>query len=214
MKTNNQNNENATEVINNQNSNEMKEQSKVVATPNAEKDNAVETASVEQLNEEKKMGTFNFNTPQVSAVKKYDNEGAYQTLLVMMKRKEQLAVKFYSGKDNIPCAWIESKRVQGFKYQLKSETFQGLMNYLTNGEVTDFDHNPAETDTLPEDADFQRMVLEQFIESNMTIQFKPLFRERPLYISGLLPCYYGKVIFQMKRSDTLLDYLTENQKIA
>ena len=177
-------------------------------------DNAVATASVEQTKETKTMGTFTFNFALSDAVKKYDNEGAYQTLQVMMKRREQLVVKFYSGKDNIPCAWIESKRVQGFKYQLKTETFQGLMAYLTNGEVTDFDRNPAETDTLPEDADFQRMVLEQFIERNMTIQFKPLFRENPLYISGLRPCYCGKVIFQMKRSENLLDYLKENQKIA
>lgn len=45
--------ESANEVINNQNSNEMKEQSKVVATPNAvEIDNAVTTASVEQIKNE------------------------------------------------------------------------------------------------------------------------------------------------------------------
>ena len=214
MKNTKNNKETMNGVINNQNSSEMVEQNPVVATPNAENDNAVEPASVEQLNEEKKMGTFNFNIPQVSAVKKYDNEGAYQTLLVMMNSKEQLTVKFYSGKDGIPCAWVESRRVAGFKYQLKSETFQGLMNYLTKGEVTDFDSNPAATDTVDEGADFQLMVLQELVNEGKTIQYVPLFRENPEYVSAVLPCFKGKVIFRIKRTNDMLDYLRENKQIA
>ena len=72
-----------------------------------------------------------------------------------MNRKEQLTVKFYSGKDNIPCAWIESKRIAGFKYQLKTESFNGLLNYLCKGIVDDFDKNPTEFDTIQEGEDFQ-----------------------------------------------------------
>ena len=128
-----------------------------------ESNNAVATASVEQANNAKTMGTFNFNIPQESAIKKYDNEGAYKTLQAMMNNKEQLVVKFYSSKDGIPCAWIESKRVAGFKYELKSETFQGLMNYLENGNASDFDSNPTKADTLDDGADFQLMVLQAFL---------------------------------------------------
>lgn len=202
--------ENANEVINNQNSNEMKEQNKAVATQNAtENGNAV--ASVKQT---KTMGTFNFNITQDSAVRKYDNEGAYQTLQAMMNSKEQLTVKFYSGKDGIPCAWVESRRVAGFKYQLKSETFQGLMNYLTKGEVTDFDSNPAATDTVDEGADFQLMVLQELVNEGKTIQYVPLFRENPEYVSAVLPCFKGKVIFRIKRTNDMLDYLRENKQIA
>ncbi len=187
----------------------------VVATPNAtESDNAVATASVEQVNNAKAMGTFNFNIPQESAIKKYDNQGAYKTLRAMMNNKEQLAVKFYSSKDGIPCAWIESKRVAGFKYELKSETFQGLMNYLENGSASDFDSNPNKADTLKEGADFQQMVLQKFVESGKTLQYVPLFRENPEYISAVLPCFKGKVMFRIKRTDEMLDYLRENKQIA
>lgn len=197
------------------NNNIMEARNSVVATPNAtESNNAVATASVEQVNNAKAMGTFNFNIPQESAIKKYDNEGAYKTLQAMMNSKELLVVKFYSSKDGIPCAWIESKRVSGFKYELKSETFKGLMNYLENGETSDFDSNPTKADTLDEGADFQQMVLQMFVESGKTLQYVPLFRENPQYLSAVLPCFKGKVMFRIKRTDEMLDYLRENKQIA
>ena len=193
----------------------MEARNSVVATPNAtERNNAVATASVEQVNNSKAMGTFNFNIPQESAIKKYDNEGAYNTLQAMMNNKEQLAVKFYSSKDGIPCAWIESKRVAGFKYELKSETFQGLMNYLNDGNALDFDSNPTKTDTLDEGADFQLLVLQMFVESGKTLQYVPLFRENPQYLSAVLPCFKGKVMFRIKRTNEMLDYLREKKQIA
>ena len=186
-----------------------------VATPNAtESKNAIATASVEQVNNSKAMRTFNFNIPQESAIKKYDNEGAYNTLQVMMNSKELLVVKFYSSKDGIPCAWIESRRVAGFKYELKSETFQGLMNYLESGNTSDFDSNPSKADSLGEGADFQQMVLQMFVESGKTLQYVPLFRENPQYLSAVLPCFKGKVMFRIKRTDEMLDYLRENKQIA
>lgn len=192
----------------------MTDRNAKVATPNTvENNNAVATASVEQ-SKVNNMGTFNFNIPQESSVKKYDNEGAYQTLQLMMNRKEQLTVKFYSGKDGAPCAWIESKRVAGFKYQLKSDTYQGLMNYLYNGEFIDFDSNPTATDTLDEGADFQLMVLQALIREGKTIQYVPLFRENPEYVSAVLPCFKGKVIFRIRRTNEILDYLRENNQIA
>ena len=193
----------------------MTDRNAKVATSNAtEIDNAVATASVEQTKERKTMNTFKFNFTLEDAVKKYDNEGAYQTLQAMMNRKEQLIVKFYTDKDGNPCVWIESRRVAGFKYQLKSESYQGLMNYLYKGEVSDFDSNPAEADTLEEGADFQLMVLQELINEGKTIQYIPLFRENPEYISAVLPCFKGKVMFRIKRTDEILDYLRENKQIA
>lgn len=186
-----------------------------LASQNAnERENAGTPASVEHAKNAKTMGTFNFNIPQESAIKKYDNEGAYSTLQAMMNSKELLVVKFYSSKDGIPCAWIESKRVSGFKYELKSETFQGLMNYLENGETSDFDSNPTKADTLDEGADFQLLVLQMFVESGKTLQYVPLFRENPQYLSAVLTCFKGKVMFRVKRTDEMLDYLRENKQIA
>lgn len=158
------------------------------------------------------MSTFNFSLNTESAVRVYDNQGAYNTLQGMMNRKEQLTVKFYGNKENIPCAWIESTHVAGFKYQLKTEAFTGLLNYLFNGEVIDFDTNPSDTDTWEKDLDFQLAVLKMQIEAGKTIQFVPLFRERPEYISAIQPCFKGKVMFRIKRTEDTLNYLRENKQ--
>lgn len=159
------------------------------------------------------MANFNYAINAESAIKVYDNQGAYNTLLEMMNRKEQLTVKFYSGKDNIPCAWIESKRIAGFKYQLKTSSFQALLSYLSNGVVEDFDQNPTEFDTIQEGEDFQLKVMEMLIALGKTIQFVPTFRERTNYINGILPCFKGKIIFKIKRTEEVLNYLRENNQI-
>lgn len=158
------------------------------------------------------MANFNYFINAESAVRVYDNQGAYNTLQEMMKRKEQLIVKFYGSKDNIPCAWIESSHVAGFKYQLKNTSYQGLLNYLFKGEVIDFDINPTETDTLNGDTDFQLEILKAMIKAGKTIQYVPLFREHPESISAILPCFKGKIMFRIKRTDETLNYLREQKQ--
>ena len=158
------------------------------------------------------MANFNYSINAESAVKEYDNQGAYNTLQEMMKRKEQLTVKFYGGKDSTRCVWIESAHVAGFKYQLKSASYQGLLNYLFKGDVTDFDTNPKVADTLNENEDFQLGILKAMIDAGKTIQYVPLFREHPDYISAILPCFKGKIMFRIKRTEETLSYLRENKQ--
>ncbi len=159
------------------------------------------------------MAEFDYSIKAESAVKAYDNQGAYNTLLEMMNRHEQLTVKFYNSKENVPCAWIESKHIAGFKYQLKTDSFNGLLNYLFDGVVADFDKNPAESDSIKEGEDFQFKVMQMLIALGKTIQFVPTFRERTNYINGILPCFKGKVMFRIKRTEEVLNYLRENNQI-
>lgn len=158
------------------------------------------------------MANFNYSISAESVVKEYDNQGAYNTLQEMMKRKEQLIVKFYGSKDNIPCAWIESTHVAGFKYQLKNASYQGLLDYLFKGKEADFDTNPKETDTLNGDTDFQLEILKEMIKAGKIIQYVPLFREHPDYISAILPCFKGKIMFRIKRTEETLNYLREEKQ--
>ena len=159
------------------------------------------------------MANFCYAIEAESAIKTYDNAGAYNTLLEMMTRHEQLTVKFYSSKENVPCAWIESKRIAGFKYQLKTSSFHGLLSYLSNGVVEDFDQNPTEFDTIQEGEDFQLKVMEMLISLGKTIQFVPTFRERTNYINGIVPCFKGRIILKIKRTEEVLNYLRENNQI-
>ena len=109
---------------------------------------------------------FNLNLKELlSSTQAYDNKGAHQALQEMMNRKEVINVRFFTDKQSYPCAWIESKGVAGFKYQLKGESFKGLLKYLAKGEVTDFDTDPmnVETQSNPQE-DFQLNILKMFIE--------------------------------------------------
>ena len=73
------------------------------------------------------MTDLNFDLNELlSSANAYDNKGAHQALLGMMNRKEVINVKFFTDKQSYPCAWIESKGVAGFKYQLKSESFKSM----------------------------------------------------------------------------------------
>ena len=159
------------------------------------------------------MSNFDYNFGTKTAIKEYDNQGAYNTLQEMMKRKEQLIVKFYGSKDNTRCAWIESAHVAGFKYQLKSASYQGLLDYLFKGKEIDFDTNPKEADVLNENEDFQFKILTKMVEAGKTIQYVPLFREHPDYISAILPCFKGKIMFRIKRTEETLNYLREQKQI-
>ena len=155
---------------------------------------------------------FNFNE-LLSSTQVYDNLGAYQALLGMMNRKEVINVKFFTDKQSYPCVWIESKGVAGFKYQLKSESFKGLLKYLAKGEVTDFDADPmnVETQSNPQE-DFQLNIFKMFIEGGWKIQYVPLFRESNGYVSANLSLYKGKIFFRVERTNELLDYLRENNQ--
>lgn len=152
------------------------------------------------------MANFNYSINAESAVKEYDNQGAYNTLQEMMKRKEQLTVKFYGGKDNIPCAWIESAHVAGFKYQLKSASYKGLLNYLFKGDVTDFDTNPKVADTLNENEDFQLGILKAMIDAG-----KKKMTEQSHFLSGLnTEKQFADRMEKSLRSNKVLQRVLEN----
>ena len=53
---------------------------------------------------------MNLEFVEKKVVKSYDNEGAMQTVKAMMKRGEQLNVKFYTNKDNIHALGLNPKR--------------------------------------------------------------------------------------------------------
>ena len=100
---------------------------------------------------------MNLEFVEKKVVKSYDNEGAMQTVKAMMKRGEQLDVKFYTNKDNYPCAWIGSKKIQGFCLILNQEGLSWLRTYLETGEAEDFGFNPNSVTAYGEgeDNDFQ-----------------------------------------------------------
>ena len=171
--------------------------------------NAEASASTETKNKESmKKGTFTLPTLQ-EAQNQYDNIGAYNQLQAMMKAGQKLSVKFYTGKDNKPCAWIESNQVKGFRYELKEVSFSGLISYLITGETADFDASPMETQPLAEGSNYALLVLKLMLEEHWGIQFTPLFRERPNYITAQKVLRKGTIYFRIQRTDENIELLRD-----
>lgn len=172
-------------------------------------DNAETSASTGTQNKESmKKGTFTLPTLQ-EAQNQYDNIGAYNQLQAMMKAGQKLSVKFYTGKDNKPCAWIESNQVKGFRYELKEVSFSGLISYLITGETTDFDTSPMETQPLAEGSNYALLVLKLMLEEHWDIQFTPLFRERSNYITAQKVLRKGTIYFRIQRTDENIELLRD-----
>ena len=149
--------------------------------------------------------TLECDTPNVKQA--YDNVGAYATVMEILNRNSSINVEFKLDKENFHYVWIETRGVAGFKYYLKNEAFNGIIRYLTKGEVTDFDPAPAEYEPAKFTDEFYIMKL--FVDKGFTLQFTPLFRERAGYITGFLPCKKGKITFRIKRTDAIVEYLRE-----
>lgn len=172
-------------------------------------ENAEIAASTETKNKENmRKGTFTLPTLQ-EAQRQYDNIGAYNQLQAMMNAGQKLSVKFYTGKDNKPCAWIESKQVAGFRYELKEVSFSSLINYLITGKTADFDASPMETQPLAEGSNYALLVLKLMLEEHWGVQFTPLFRERSNYITAQKAFRKGIIFFRIPRTEENLELIRE-----
>ena len=154
-------------------------------------------------------GSFDFtlDIDKPSVKQAYDNAGALETLLAIMGRNANINVEFRLDKDNFHYAWIETRGVAGFKYYLKNESFNGIVRYLRNGEVIEFDPAPMEYEVAKWTSDF--VVMKLFVDKGMMLQCTPLFRERPDYLTAFLPFKKGKIAFRVKRTEQIVNYLRE-----
>ena len=155
---------------------------------------------------------FDFSALQGIKQQQYDNNGAQAEVMKMMKRGDKLSVKFGTTKNQHPYAWVESKTVTGFKYELDAERVNNLIHYLMTGEVSDYAGDPMVSDTVEPSEDYQLEVMKQFIESGQTLQYTPLFREYNDKISAMKSMFKGTVFFRIPRTTEILDYLREHQQ--
>lgn len=142
----------------------------------------------------------------------YDNNGAQAEVMKMMKRGDKLSVKFGTTKTQHPYAWVESKTVAGFKYELDAERTNNLIHYMMTGEVSDYAGDPMQSDTVESGEDYQLEMMKLFIENGLTLQYTPLFREYNDKISAMKAMFKGTVFFRIPRTTETLDYLREHQQ--
>lgn len=158
--------------------------------------------------------TFNleFSTQTTVKEQQYPNNEAHAEVMKMMTRGDRLSVKFGTTKNQHPYAWVESKTVAGFKYELDAERAKNLIKYMVTGEVSDYAGDLMQSDTLEANEDYQWEVMKQFIENGQTLQYTPLFREYNDRISAMKSMFKGTVFFRIPRTTENLDYLREHQQ--
>lgn len=156
--------------------------------------------------------TFNLEFSTQTTVKEqhYPNNEAHAEVMKMMTRGDRLSVKFGTTKNQHPYAWVESKTVAGFKYELDAERAKNLIKYMVTGEVSDYSGDLMQSDTLEANEDYQWEVMKQFIENGQTLQYTPLFREYNDKISAMKSMFKGTVFFRIPRTTKNLDYLREH----
>lgn len=148
----------------------------------------------------------------VQSAASYDNDGAFKQMLEMMKRGERIDFRFFTSRDNHPSTWAESRNVAGFRLDLSTETFAGIMDYLITGHYELFEKGQVEPDSLVEGSDFQLGLMKDFIESGRVLKYVPLFRDYPDKLTASIPYLKGKIIFRVTRTQELMDYLRENNQ--
>lgn len=156
---------------------------------------------------------FRFTFQPAQATIEYDNEGAFQQMLSMMKRGERIDFKLFTSKDNHPSVWAESRTVAGFRYDVSSESFDSLLLYLRTGNYEPFEKCQSEPDELDEGTDFQMMIMKQFVEGGVLLQYVPQFREYTDKVTACISYQKGKILFRVNRTQELMDYLRENNQV-
>ena len=156
--------------------------------------------------------SFDFAELQGTKQQQYPNNEAHAEVEKMMKRGDKLSVKFGTTRDLHPYAWVESKTVAGFKYELDAERANNLIHYMVTGEVREYAGDPMQSDTVEPSEDYQLEMMKLFIENGQTLQYTPLFREYNDKISAMKAMLKGTVFFRVSRTTENLDYLREHQQ--
>lgn len=155
---------------------------------------------------------FDFASLQGVKQQEYDNNGAYAEVMKMMKRGDKFSVRFGTTKTQHPYAWVESKTVAGFKYELDEERTNNLIHYMVTGEIIEYAGDPMQSYTVEAGEDYQFEIMKLFIENGQTLQYVPPFREYPDRISASKAMFKGTVFFRIPRTPENLDYLREHKQ--
>ena len=153
-----------------------------------------------------------FDALQGTKQQEYDNNGAYAEVMKMMKRGDKISVRFGTTKTQHPYAWVESKTVAGFKYELDEERTNNLIHYMVTGEIMEYAGDPMQCYTVEAGEDYQFEIMKLFIENGQTLQYVPLFREYPDRISASKAMFKGTMFFRIPRTPENLDYLREHKQ--
>lgn len=130
----------------------------------------------------------------------HDNEAAHRQVKSLMKQNRILDIRLDES-----FALVSTTAVTGLQYMLTPETWNWILNYLQTGDYEDFGIFPSNMSDMVND--FQRACLKELIEQKYNIVRIPFLRETTAYIKLRGLFRFGKLFFNIKRSDDFINYL-------
>lgn len=153
------------------------------------------------------------NISGTAGAQPYDNAGALNELLRMMRNGERLDVRFSTDQYGHPRARIESSKTDYFYLLLNQEITTLVFDYLYCGESDIVVENPSkiESDKEATRSSFELEMFKQMVEQNpKDMQRVPAFRDKPGYISAHFRYSWGKIFFRVEQTPELEELIAEH----
>lgn len=134
----------------------------------------------------------------------YDNEAAHRQVKLLMMQRKRLHILVYAGEVYISC-----QKHTGLRYQLNNNSWKWILNYLRKGDYEDFGVFPSKADIA--NGNFEEIRARELIEQKNNVATIPFHRETEAVISLRVLFKYGKLYFNIRRTDDFIDYLIDNK---
>lgn len=135
----------------------------------------------------------------------YDNEAAHRQVKRLMMQHKQLDIAVEDKEVFISC-----QGVTGLRYLLNNDGWQWILGYLQTGEYEDFGVFPSAVSHIVNDG-YKEGKVRELHEQGCKIDVIPFLRETEAYISLIATFKFGKLFFNIRRSDEFINYLIEQK---
>lgn len=136
----------------------------------------------------------------------YDNEAAHRQLKLLMMQGKELHIRVENEELEIGCQGIT-----GLRYLLNDNSWKWILGYLQSGDYEDFGVFPSAVARITKEGDKENRVKE-LIEQGYNVLPVRFRRETDTVISLRVFFKFGKLFFNIRRTDMFIDYLITHNK--
>lgn len=135
----------------------------------------------------------------------YDNEAVHRQVKLLMLQRKRLHILVHAEEVYISC-----QRLTGLRYLLNNNSWKWILGYLQTGDFEDFGVFPSKVSHLANE-NFKEIKVRELIEQGRNVLTIPFHRETEAVISLRVLFKYGKLYFNIRRTDDFIDYLIDKK---
>ena len=98
----------------------------------------------------------------------------------------------------------------GLRYLLNNDSWKWILGYLQTGDYEDFGVFPSAVSLIVENG-FKENKIRELIDQGYNVAPIPFHRETEAYIRLRVLFTFGKLFFDIRRSDEFINYLIEQK---